>query len=70
MAKELSRPVAVEDVIPVLVRRFEAGLGVDLLPTSLDVIVGAIGPAHQGVYPTYPPVEAHCAVASTASHFP
>jgi len=70
IAKELSCPVPVEDVIPVLVQRFEVSFGVDLLPTSLDVIVGAIGPAHQGVHPTYPPLEAHGAVASTASCLP
>jgi len=67
IAEELSRPVAVEEVIPVLVQRFEAGLGVELLPTSLDVIVGAIGLAHQGVYRTYPPLEAHRPLLSTAS---
>ena len=70
IAKELSCPVAVEEVIPVLVQRFEASFGIDLLPTSLDVIVGAIGPAHQGVHPTYPPLEAHGQVLSTASSLP
>ena len=58
MAEELSRPVAVEEVIQVLVQRFEAIFGVDLLPTSLDVIFGSVGPAHQDVYPTYLPLEA------------
>jgi lipoate-protein ligase B len=67
IAEELSRPVAVGEVIPVLVQRFEASFGVDLLPTSLDVIFGSIGPAHQGVHPTYPPLEAHGPVLSTAS---
>lgn len=67
IAEELSRPVAVEEVIPVLVQRFEAGFGVELLPTSVDVIVGAIGLAHQGVYPAYPPLEAHRPLLSSAS---
>lgn len=70
IAEELSRPVAVEEVIPVLVQRFEASFGVDLLPTSRDVILGAIGPAHQGVHSTYQPLEAHDPVLSTASSLP
>jgi len=67
IAEELSRPVAVEEVIPVLARRFEASFGVDLLPTSLEVIFGSIGPAHQGVCPTYPHLEAHRQLLSTVS---
>jgi lipoate-protein ligase B len=67
IAEELSCPVAVEEVIPVLARRFEASFGVDLLPTSRDVMLGSIGPAHQGVRPTYPPLEARVPVLSTAS---
>ena len=70
IAKELSCPVPVEDVIPVLVQRFEASFGVDLLPTSRDVMLGSIGPAHQGVRPTYPPLEARVPVLSTASSLP
>jgi len=70
IAKELSSPVAVEEVIPVLAQRFEASFGIDLLPTSRDVMLGAIGPAHQSVHPTYPPLEAHGPVLSTASSLP
>jgi len=70
IGEELSRPVAVEEVIPVLARRFEASFGAPLLPTSPDVIFGSIGPAHQGVHPTYPPLEAHGPVLSTASSLP
>jgi lipoate-protein ligase B len=70
IGEELSRPVTVEEVIPVLARRFEASFGVDLLPTSPDVIFGSIGPTHQGVHPTYPPLEAHDPLFSTASSLP
>jgi len=70
IAKELTCPVPVEDVIPVLVQRFEASFGVDLLPTSLDVIVGANGPAHEGVRPTYPPLDACRPLLSTACSLP
>ena len=70
IGEELSRPVAVEEVIPVLARRFEASFGVDLLPTSRDVFFGSIGPAYQGVHPAYPPLEAHRPLLSTASSVP
>lgn len=46
---ELSRPVAIREVIPVLIERFEAGFGVDLLPTSLDECAGWIGSARQAI---------------------
>ena len=46
---ELSRPVAVRQVIPVLAERFEAGFGVDLLPTSLHELAGSIGAARQAI---------------------
>jgi len=67
IAEELSRPVAMDEVTPVLTQRFEASFGAPLLPTSPDVIFGSIGPAHQGVHPTYPPLEAHGPALSTVS---
>jgi len=70
MAKELSRPVPMDEVTPVLTQRFEASFGAPLLPTSPDVIFGSIGPAHPGVHTTYPPLEAHGPVLSTASSLP
>ena len=43
MARELSRSVAVDEVIPVLVERFETTLGICLVPTSLTALLSSIG---------------------------
>jgi lipoate-protein ligase B len=47
MAQELSRPVAVDDVIPVLTERFQARFGVRLVPTPSGVPLRALGGPHE-----------------------
>lgn len=42
MAKELSRPVSVDEVIPGLIERFEAEFGVHLVPTSRSLLLNSI----------------------------
>ena len=57
MAKELSRPVSVNEVIPGLIERFEAEFGVHLVPTSRSLLLSSneerredqlLGPPIQG----------------------
>ncbi len=67
MAKALSRPMVMDEVIPVLARRFEANFGLNLLLTSRAVIVGLIGSRHLDVRPPCPPLEAQVQAHSTAS---
>ena len=49
MAQELSHPVPVDDVIPVLAERFETTFGRRLVPVSLPLLLSSIGASAESV---------------------
>ncbi len=60
MAQELSRPVAIDEVIPVLTERFQAGFGVRFVPAPSAAPLGALGGAHEDPSDRPPLREAVC----------
>ena len=65
MALELSRPVAMDEVVPVLVKRFQAGFGVCLVPTTGAMPHGALGDPHEDSF-DYPPLRQAACMTSPA----
>jgi lipoate-protein ligase B len=62
MAKELARPVSVNEVIPGLIERFEAEFGVDLVSTSRHLLLSSTEERREGL-PLDPPDRETIAVA-------